>query len=81
MTMLNRLPTKDRLKSWGLEVDGSCVLCKSVEETKDHMFYGCIFSQQLWKEVLLLCGLTKEVFGWCGEVQWEIQKPKGKCLI
>ena len=61
-------------------MDGTCVLCKSAEETRDHLLYGCIFSQ-LWKEVIMLYGLTKEVSSWCGEVQWAIQRLKGRSLI
>ena len=45
MAILNRLPTKDRLKSWELEIEGTCVLCKYEEECRDHLFFGCIFSQ------------------------------------
>ena len=45
ITIINRLPTKNRLKSRGLEIDGPCVLCKQNKETKDHLFFGCNFSQ------------------------------------
>ena len=69
MAILNRLPTKDRIKSWLLEVDGMCVPCRSAEETRDHLFYGCTFSQQIWKEMLLLCGPSREVSSWCAEFQ------------
>ena len=51
MTMINRLPTKDRLKSWGMAVDGTCVLCKQEEESRDHLFFECLFSQKLWHEI------------------------------
>ena len=52
MAMLNRLPTKNRLKAWGLELDSTCVLCKQEDETRDHLLFGYIFSQEIWKEVL-----------------------------
>ena len=45
MAILNRLPTKERIKSWGMEVDCMCVLCKNAYKTRDHLFYGCDFSQ------------------------------------
>ena len=63
MTVCNRLPTKDRLKSWLLEIDGICVLCKE-EESKDHMFSGCPFSRQIWHRILQLCGISREVLSW-----------------
>ena len=62
MAVLNRLLTKDRIKSWGLKVNDVCELCGSAGETKDHLFYGCWFSQQIWNEILLLCGHTKRAF-------------------
>ena len=70
--ILNRLPTKERIKSWGLEVDETCVLCRNAEETRDHMFFDCDFSRQIWKEVLLLCGKSRVVSTWREEVQGEI---------
>ena len=77
MAVLNRLPTKDMIKSWGLEVDGVCVLCGGAEETRDHLFSECIFSKQLWKEILVLSGHTRGVSNWSGELQWVLQRCKG----
>ena len=34
MAILNRLPTKERIKSWGLEVEETCVLCRNAAETR-----------------------------------------------
>ncbi|XP_024013213.1 uncharacterized protein LOC112087537 [Eutrema salsugineum] len=36
LVMLKRLPTEHRLRSWGLNVAGQCVLCSSGLETHDH---------------------------------------------
>ena len=80
MAILNRLPTKDRVKSWGLEVDGRCVLCREAEETRNHLFYGCEFSQGIWREVLKLCGKQREVTSWDEEFQWIVKKLKRKSL-
>ena len=30
-------------------VDETCVLCKCAPETKNHLFFGCSFSSQLWE--------------------------------
>ena len=37
MTILNRLPTLDRLISWGMEINGICYLCQRELETRDHI--------------------------------------------
>ena len=79
MVVQNRLPTKDKLKSWGMEVNGECELCRSADETRDHLFYDCSFSQQLWSEVLSLSGQSRRVTSWQEELQW-IQRLREKSL-
>ena len=44
-------------------MDGSCAFCNE-QETRDHLFFGCSFSQELWKEVLQMNGLKKKVLPW-----------------
>ena len=44
-------------------------------------FFGCRFSQSVWKEILQLSGLRREVMSWADELQWAYQKLKGKALI
>ena len=81
MATLNRLPTKDGMKKWGIEVDEECILCKEGKESRDHMFFTCRFSKSIWKRVLTLCGLQREVLSWVEELNWAIKKLKGKSLI
>lgn len=47
LTVQNRLTTRDRLRSWNLPVPTSCLLCHSGEESRDHLFFQCTFSQVL----------------------------------
>ena len=35
----DRLPTTDRLISWGIETNGTCCLCQMEFETMDHIFF------------------------------------------
>ena len=46
MTITNRLPTKDRLKSWGLEMDDTCVLCKQEGKLEIICFLDAIFHKK-----------------------------------
>ena len=68
MATLNRLPTKDGMKKWGIEVDEECILCKEGKESRDHMFFTCRFSKSIWKRVITLCGLQREVLSWVEEL-------------
>ena len=81
MAVLDRLPTKDRMQKWGIMVDGQCVLCKQENETRNHLFFGCSFSQSVWKRILQLNGLGREVMRWEEELKWVYRKLKGKSLI
>ena len=52
---LNRCPTKDRMIGWGLHVDPMCVLCNSQLESRDHLFFDCPFSYDLWTLIASRC--------------------------
>ncbi|XP_024004065.1 uncharacterized protein LOC112081536 [Eutrema salsugineum] len=44
----DRLTTRDRLVSWGLNVPTTCLLCDDHDETRQHLFFDCGFSSQVW---------------------------------
>ncbi|KAL9677411.1 hypothetical protein QQ045_005640 [Rhodiola kirilowii] len=43
----NRLLTRDRMRGMCYTGDGSCVLCRSAQESRDHLFFECPFAKQL----------------------------------
>ncbi|XP_024011401.1 uncharacterized protein LOC112086661 [Eutrema salsugineum] len=49
LAFLARLPTKDRLRQWGLNVSAECVLCSRGNESHGHLFFDCQFSATVWK--------------------------------
>ena len=81
MAILNRLPTLDRLISWGMEINGICYLCQRELETRDHIFFECRYSKEVWEMILSNCGLNKMTRSWNEELQWVVRKIKGKQLI
>ncbi|KAL0731827.1 hypothetical protein Bca4012_027921 [Brassica carinata] len=48
MAVLLRLPTRDRLASWGLAVPLHCVLCNSGDESHHHLHFQCPFVASVW---------------------------------
>ncbi|XP_020866133.1 uncharacterized protein LOC110224415 [Arabidopsis lyrata subsp. lyrata] len=54
----NRLHTRDRLTSWGLSVSPLCVLCNACHESRDHLVFECVFSQEVWKFFTSRANLT-----------------------
>ena len=81
MAVLNRLPTMDRLVAWSLADSGNCRLCQDGMETKDHLFFGCCYSRAIWRAILNLCGLRREVHNWKAKLKWAIQKLKCRSLV
>jgi hypothetical protein len=57
LASLNRCWTVVRLARRGLEHPDCCVLCNQEEETIQHLLAGCIFSRQVWFQVLSACNL------------------------
>ncbi|XP_018435878.1 uncharacterized protein LOC108808193 [Raphanus sativus] len=41
----------DRIARWSRGVDTTCVLCKNVPENREHLFFECSYSLQLWKSL------------------------------
>lgn len=44
----NRLATGDRIQSWNVGADSSCILCGFVTESRNHLFFSCPFWAQVW---------------------------------
>jgi len=47
LALRNRLRTGEALKKRGWKGDSRCILC-GVEETVDHIFFGCAISSCIW---------------------------------
>ncbi|XP_019255176.1 PREDICTED: uncharacterized protein LOC109233767 [Nicotiana attenuata] len=71
MAIQRRLATVDRLAKWRIQVNHSCVLCGGdIEETHDHLYFECPYSQSLWKGLLEWLSYKRRVEIWEAEVQW-----------
>ncbi|XP_038994267.1 uncharacterized protein LOC120118231 [Hibiscus syriacus] len=46
MVILDRLPTKDILARFGIQVDNICGLCGIEQESRNHMFLECSFARE-----------------------------------
>lgn len=50
--------TRDRLLRWGLSVPKECLLCVGHDETRQHLFFDCSYSSQVWSYFLSKLHLT-----------------------
>lgn len=81
MAILWRLPTLDRMRSWGITLNTNCLLCGAHEESHSHLFFECPFSKDLWTHVFQNCGISRQVLGWNEELNWAISRIKEKALL
>lgn len=49
--VLDRCPTRDRMSSWGLQVNTNCLLCATGMESRDHLLFDCDFSYSIWSAI------------------------------
>ncbi|XP_013739621.1 uncharacterized protein LOC125596752 [Brassica napus] len=62
VAQLDRLPTRSRLASWGLQIDTCCCVCNNYHETRDHIFLRCAYAEQIWKIVIRRLGYIPILF-------------------
>lgn len=60
LAKLDRLSTMDRVSRWSQDIDETCVLCKNAVETRNHLFYECSYSGQVWE--YLVRGILRSEF-------------------
>ncbi|KAG7549908.1 Reverse transcriptase zinc-binding domain [Arabidopsis thaliana x Arabidopsis arenosa] len=48
LALLARLPTRDRLRGWGMNIPADCVLCSNGVESHEHLFFDCSYASEIW---------------------------------
>ncbi|CAN7125978.1 unnamed protein product, partial [Brassica rapa subsp. narinosa] len=71
IAVLDRLPTRNRLASWGMLTPISCCLCSSSDESRDHIFVECDYTKELWRQMLIKLSDTTRTFdSWLHLLAW-----------
>lgn len=65
LAVLNRLITGDRMLLWNVGVNVSCILCNQHLESRDHLFFSCSYSQEVWS------GLVERLLSSRYNDQWQ----------
>lgn len=53
LAVQDRLATKTRLFKWNITTDATCSLCQQHSEDIQHLFFKCVYSEEIWRTVLL----------------------------
>ncbi|GJZ40961.1 putative reverse transcriptase domain, reverse transcriptase zinc-binding domain protein [Tanacetum coccineum] len=86
LVMKKRLKMKDRLTQWdvGNDVDLSllrCPLCKSQQDSHEHLFFECAYSSSIWQNVLNVVGISGVSSQWDDIMLWLLPISKSKTVI
>lgn len=65
-----RMNTQDKLLKWGLIFSNLCLLCERSMENHDHLFFGCPYSDKVWRFILLCCSFTPPCLDWDTTLAW-----------
>ncbi|XP_060198689.1 uncharacterized protein LOC132627381 [Lycium barbarum] len=75
----DRMHTSDRLDKWGIAVDTTCILCKLLLETRNHLFAECSFTKRVWDRLLLwMQRQSHKATTWDQHFRWTLHNAKGK---
>lgn len=77
MAYRKRMLTREKLKRWGIIHDDQCVLCYAAVESQNHLFFDCIFSKCIWREVLRRNDINRDVKEWETESEWAVAETRG----
>ncbi|KAL2937634.1 GPI ethanolamine phosphate transferase 2 [Bienertia sinuspersici] len=61
LMLSKKLVTVEVLRKWQVQCDMLCVFCQRFEESIDHLFFGCQFTQAVWQRVLNKLGCMRNV--------------------
>ncbi|XP_060187233.1 uncharacterized protein LOC132616675 [Lycium barbarum] len=73
-----RLATVDRLQMFGIDVPKDCVFCTRSEETFDHLFFTCSYTNNIWARLLKWLGHTRVIGNWQEKIEWMSRMARRK---
>ncbi|XP_074269089.1 uncharacterized protein LOC141592359 isoform X1 [Silene latifolia] len=73
LSTLGKLPTVDLLISRGMVLINKCTLCKQMAETHRHLFFTCMYSQQVWQGLVHWMALPTRSNDLETELKWMVQ--------
>ncbi|XP_018436319.1 uncharacterized protein LOC108808707 [Raphanus sativus] len=80
LAMHNRLATGDRILLWNSQAVSTCWLCKTTMETRDHIFFDCSYSKEVWYGVVKNMAGSRRVHQWTDAVQVVIKGLQNRDL-
>ncbi|KAL9661428.1 hypothetical protein QQ045_026252 [Rhodiola kirilowii] len=70
LAVQDKLLTRDRMSHWGIQISKSCALCQTENESRDHLFFECNFTQEVWTRVLAFLLIVPASNRWDFLIPW-----------
>ncbi|CAM8945788.1 unnamed protein product [Rhodiola kirilowii] len=70
LVVQNKLMTRDRLSQWGMQGDNSCIMCEAAVESRNHLFFECRFSKEVWQKVMRFLLAEPDGSQWALLIPW-----------
>ncbi|GAV92715.1 zf-RVT domain-containing protein, partial [Cephalotus follicularis] len=77
LAILGALNTLDKLFLRGILPSARCLFNCGEDESVNHLFFACSFTQYIWTEVLIKCNIFRSILPWPEEIQWMSYHTKG----
>ena len=65
----NRLATGDRVLKWNPQAISTCWFCQRTTETRDHLFFDCAYSKEVWLGTIKNLAGNRRFHGWSSVIQ------------
>jgi hypothetical protein len=75
LTFRDALVTKQKMCSWGYSGRSLCLFCYGKQESREHLFFSCSFSQRIWLQLMADCSFTDV------PVDWEFVESWGSSML
>ena len=69
LAILNRLATGDRMTRWNPQAISTCWLCNLTTETRDHLFFECCYSKEVWMGTIKNLAGPGSIYQWSRVMQ------------
>ncbi|GAV89881.1 zf-RVT domain-containing protein [Cephalotus follicularis] len=69
--------TRDKLLLLGIVDSALCPFNCGENESTEHLFFACPFTQQIWMQILNMCNVKRQIAPWSDEIQWMIDHSRG----
>ncbi|GAV83446.1 zf-RVT domain-containing protein, partial [Cephalotus follicularis] len=69
--------TGDKLLPLGIVPSAQCFFNCGDNESVEHLFFACPYSQLIWQKVLCMCNIHRQILPWSFEIQWMVDHTRG----